>query len=174
MAAKFFIINIKLNFRGHWASGEDGTQYQITPNGVLVLELKLINGESGDIIPVNVDILYCLKEEAEALMENKFLKGRVVRKLIHNKLLGRETPVPYQAGWGYKLPKDFTRQIRREIFGEELVPVSWRYINKLKNNYLKKKKEGRVPKNSTYLELKPNPRFRVKEWVEALVKYSGV
>ena len=174
MAAKYFIIDIKLNFRGHWASTENGVIYEIAPNGILVFETKILNGSSGEILTANIDVLYALREEAEGIMNNKFLKGRVVRKYVRDRLLGREVLPPYQAGYGWRLNTVDTRQIREEIWGVEEVPVSWKYIKKLQRNWEKKVAAGREPKHATYLELRDNPRFRIKEWIQRLYSFVGL
>ena len=175
---KYYIIDVKMNHRGHWASKGEDTVYEITPNGVLVLELKVLNGVTGEILsPVNIDVLYGLREEAEGIAKNLFLKGRVVRKYVRDRLLGREVLPPYPAGkYGssWRLNPVDSRKIREEIWGVEEVPVSWRYIKKLRHNWLDKLERGKAPKNSKFLELEQNPRFRIKEWIGKLYSYVGL
>ncbi len=171
---KFFIVDLKLNFRGHWASGENGAKYEVAPNGTLVFETKILNGSTGKILTVNVDILYALREEAEGIMTNRFLKGRVVRKYVRDRLLGKEVLPPYQVGYGWRLSPADTQKIREKIWGVEEVPVSWRYIKKLQHSWEKKVAAGREPKHATYLELRDNPRFRIKEWISTLYSFVGV
>ena len=171
---KNFIIDVKLNYRGHWAHKGEDEVYKVTPNGVLVLELLVLNGCTGEKYWCNLDILYALREEAEGIYNDKFLKGRVVRKLLRDRLLAREVKAPYWSGSSWRLSPEDTKAIRAEIFGVSEVPVSHRYINKLRSGWLKKVRAGKAPKNPTFLELEDNPRFRIKEWIRALKEYAGL
>jgi len=161
LIGRFFIIDVKLNYRGHWAAKESGEVYEVKPNGVLVLELLILNGLTGEKYWANIDILYALKEEAEGLYEDKWLRGRVVRKMVRDKLLGREVEPLYWGGHSWRLNPEDTQSIRKEIFGVCEVPVSWKYINRLRDRGAKK-----------FNELKYNPRFRIREWRSKLISYA--
>jgi len=161
LKGKFFIIDVKLNYRGHWATATDGEVYEVRPNGVLVLELLILNGLTGETHWANVDILYGLKEEAEGLYEDKWLRGRVVRKYVRDELLSREVQALYWGGHSWRLNPEDTQAIRREIFGVCEVPVSYKYLNRLRDQGAKK-----------YDELKHNPRFRIREWKVKLISYA--